>query len=215
MSKYTIIKDCSPYYIAFTHEGMSEYISFLKQAAMPKTLSSVSHPTFINYNISAKDTALAEEVVSRSLVSKDVPLRYGRVNIAFTGPNKRYHVHKDGHLNGGDSFSINYPIEVRDDLCITRWYDESIASQFPRSQEGYHTDRQLSMTKEDHLSLVPVQETIVQPDHAILFNTEIWHDWDNSESSNIRAILTLRQRIENGRNTVGTFFDARKIMFGF
>ena len=71
------------------------------------------------------------------------------------------------------------------------------------------------MSNEEHLALSPVTETIVQPDHAILFNTELWHDWDNSASSNIRGILTLRQKFNGMEPLVGNFFDARKILFGY
>jgi hypothetical protein len=43
-----------------------------------------------------------------------------------------------------------------------------------------------------------------------LFNTKIFHDFDNTESSNIRVILALRFADSNLR-----FAGARKKLFGY
>jgi hypothetical protein len=59
----------------------------------------------------------------------------------------------------------------------------------------------------------PAKTLIAKPDECMLINTDIFHDWDNSKSSNLRVILTLRLELE----TTGSvyFEDARKIIFGY
>ena len=53
---------------------------------------------------------------------------------------------------------------------------------------------------------------IAQPNEAILFNTEIFHNWDNSLSNNERVVLTLRPTLSVRREI---YFDTmKKIMFG-
>jgi len=49
-----------------------------------------------------------------------------------------------------------------------------------------------------------------KPNECILFNTDIWHDFDNSQSTNRRMVLTLRV------NNPSTFYfdDAKKALFG-
>lgn len=46
---------------------------------------------------------------------------------------------------------------------------------------------------------------------VVLFNTELLHDFDNSNSNNDRTILTIRSRLFEKMD----FFTARKILFNF
>ena len=48
-----------------------------------------------------------------------------------------------------------------------------------------------------------------QVGEAVLFNSDIFHDWDNSASSNRRVVLTLRHTLPNKVS----FDDAKKILF--
>jgi hypothetical protein len=60
--------------------------------------------------------------------------------------------------------------------------------------------------KENH---TPIKSMVAQQNECILFNTEIYHDWDNSNSSNERVVLTLRSI------TPGSVYydDVKQILF--
>ena len=51
---------------------------------------------------------------------------------------------------------------------------------------------------------------VAKPNEMILFNTDIFHSWDNTKSDKSRRILTLRAK------NYSTFYfdDAKKILFG-
>ena len=51
-----------------------------------------------------------------------------------------------------------------------------------------------------------------KPGECILFNTDIFHDWDNQLSNNYRVVLTLR--IKQPLTGKIYFEDAKKIIFG-
>jgi hypothetical protein len=59
--------------------------------------------------------------------------------------------------------------------------------------------------KENH---TPVKTMIAQQNECILFNTEIYHDWNNN-SSNERVVLTLRL---NSPSSV-YYDDVKQILF--
>jgi hypothetical protein len=48
------------------------------------------------------------------------------------------------------------------------------------------------------------------PNEMILFNTDIYHSWEN-KSKHVREVLTLR--IEEDKNL--SFLDVRKILFDY
>ena len=64
----------------------------------------------------------------------------------------------------------------------------------------------LGFIKQKHISLKRM--TAVQGE-CILFNTDIYHDFDNSESLNRRTVLTLRHK-NPGR---WYFDDIKKVLF--
>jgi hypothetical protein len=212
--KYTIIEDCSPYYITFTHDGIDEYIEFAKQG-IPNSFKSIKDPCFINYNMSAYNLKFGADLVAKTPISQQIPFRVRKVGWLVTGPHKRYHIHKDGHIEPGDQFAINYTVHVRDDLCTTRWYDEADINRYRVDSADHNTGRSIILPEETVNSIVPLKATTFKPNQVILFNTELWHDWDNSKSPNPRLVLTFRQRVINGNHSVGNFFDARRRLFGY
>ena len=57
----------------------------------------------------------------------------------------------------------------------------------------------------------PVKQMTAKPNEVLLFNTDLWHNWDNSASDKERVILTLRTK-----EPANFYFeDARKILFGY
>jgi hypothetical protein len=212
--KYTIIEDCSPYYITFTHDGIEDYIALAKQG-IPNSFKNIKDPCFINYNLSAYNLKFASTLVEQTPISQNLPVRVRKVGWLVTGPHKRYHIHKDGHVEPGDQFAINYTVQVQDNLCVTRWYDDEEIRQYKVDSADHNTGRSIILPEETLRSFTPIKETIFKPNQVILFNTEIWHDWDNSRSPNPRLVLTFRQRVPNGIHSVGTFFDARNRLFGY
>jgi hypothetical protein len=59
-------------------------------------------------------------------------------------------------------------------------------------------------------SVIPLKSMVAIQGECILFNTDIYHDWDNTQSNNERIVLTLR--LENPG--LMYFDDVKKILFG-
>jgi hypothetical protein len=116
-----------------------------------------------------------------------------------------YRPHKDGlNIRCG----INYNVHIEDDLCVTGWYDEQDMANYPtdtlggRSREAYGFDRNKHK---------PIKTMTARQGECVLFNTDIYHDWDNSRSQNIRVLLTLRFKAQGSIY----FSDARQALFGY
>jgi ectoine hydroxylase-related dioxygenase (phytanoyl-CoA dioxygenase family) len=119
---------------------------------------------------------------------------------------------------------INYCVDISDNKCVTSWYDDETfanrqISNFPKSnlipdgvapvknsREIADYDRELEkdITK-------PVKSMIAKQGEVVLFNTDIWHDVDNTTSSNERTMLTLRSALFERLN----FNQARQLLFGY
>ena len=59
-------------------------------------------------------------------------------------------------------------------------------------------------------NVLSIFESLIVGGTGILFNTDIWHDFDNTKSNNRRCILTLR--VNNNDKTY--FDDVKRILFG-
>lgn len=190
-----IINDFSPYYTEFAHEGMD-------------TIKGLS--TSIETNDWMRDRPFLHERLPDNLSAdilrlvpkaKELELMVARVSYFISKPGIYYRVHKDG-LN--KRFGVNYPLVIRDESCVTNWFDDSIA-------EGrvidnlYGTSREVVGLSRD---IKPVFSTVLQNRNVILFNTDIYHNWDNTKSSNYRVVLTLRSANPNI-----DYFKAKSILF--
>jgi hypothetical protein len=125
----------------------------------------------------------------------------------ITKGGRYYRAHKDGIDN---RISLNYTVEILDDKCVTNWYNDDDLAEY--NMEGLAWDNASREAKGfDKTKHIPIKSMIARPNECILFNTDIWHDFDNSSSTNRRLVLTLRV------NNYGTFYfdDARKVLFGF
>jgi len=203
--KYTIIEDCSPYYVRFTHDNIEEFSKFTLDLFDQTDWSHITtfEPKFGNYNLPPN---IGKIVVSRTPVSQSFNLRLGRVNYFKSWPGLYYRAHKDG-LN--HRFSINYPIKVLDNKCITNWYKDEDLKDYPIVGHNWkNTSRECEGF--DRTKHIPAKSMVAQINECILFNTDIFHAWDNTQSNNERIILTFRND-----DVEGNFYyeDARRKLF--
>ena len=194
---YTIIEDCSPYYIRFTHPGIEEVLNFCKEI-VDKTdyTKGFTHQRF--------DLPLAEDLLKLIPMSSKLDFLKQRVSLFITQPGHYYRAHKDGLDH---RISINYTVQVLDNACVTSWYSDEDLKDYPIDNLPSRVSREASgFDKTKHQPLKTV--SFVQGE-CILFNTDIFHDFDNSKSQNQRAVLTLRLTNPGIRY----FNDVKQILF--
>jgi hypothetical protein len=197
---YTIIENCSPYYIRFTHAGLDKIIDICKQGMKGLEFEN----TFTHYKFPQE---IREEILSTTPLSQSLDLQQNRASMFVTRGGRYYQAHKDGYNN---RISLNYTVEILDDACVTSWYSDDDLAEY--NLEGLAWEDVSREAKGfDKNKHTPIKSMIARPNECILFNTDIWHDFDNSQSTNRRMVLTLRV------NYCNTFYfhDARKALFGF
>ena len=197
--KYTIIEDCSPYFIRFKWDGLPELIEFIK--AQPREGgTSRLFTEYTHYNF---DFVTAANILDKLPMRNDFDFMLDRVGLFIANPNQKVVVHKDGPDH---RFSINMLIELYDTCCSTHWWTEDQFSEHEKWSNDY--TRQI---KRRNISLPdPAKSMTATMNECILFNTDFWHAWDNEKSTNQRILLTLRV------NNPGKMYfdDAKKILFG-
>jgi hypothetical protein len=98
---------------------------------------------------------------------------------------------------------------VEDDKCVTSWWSDEDLKQYPINYLNGGSRECTGFNPKRH---APLKSMTAKPGECILFNTEIFHDWDNRNSNNYRVVLTLR--IEQPLTGKTYFEDAKKIIFG-
>lgn len=202
MSKFTIIEDCSPYYIRFTHQGLDSIVDYCKKSMPPLD-------DIVKFKHYAMPVEQAKKVLSMTPMSQLMPLQDERVSLFVTTPGLYYRAHKDGVV---DRFSINYPIIVADDKCVTSWYSDDDLKEYPMDKTQLEKKSSRECVGFDPKKHKPLKSMTARPGECILFNTEIFHGWDNTASDNYRIVLTLRVKHPLTEKTY--FEDAKKIIFG-
>lgn len=204
---YTIIEDCSPYYIRYTHPSMMSVINRCQDLISATTFPS----PFIHYKF---DRKAGQEILDQTPLTTQFDLNSdGGVALLATHPGHCCRIHKDGVAT---HVSFNYTIKILDDKCSTSWFSDEDMKIYEVDNHHYLEDSPPKPTGRrlngcDKSKHIPLKTMNAKPNEAILFNTEIWHDFDNRQSQNERIVLTLRLR----RPDELYFEDARKIMFGF
>lgn len=209
MTQYTIIEDCSPYYIRYTFDGLEELLSLCRSYQLPPRNN-------IGFQHLKMVPTWSKKILDLTPVSKQMPINEHRVSLFLTEPGFYYGAHKDGQDH---RFSLNFTSMVLDDRCLTSWYtDEELAglevstTELPsmglKNPRPNQSREVLNWVKSKH---TPIKSMTAKQDEAILFNTDMFHDFDNSSSSNRRVVLTLRHASPGNVY----FEDARKIMFGY
>jgi hypothetical protein len=206
--KYTILEDCSPYYIRFTYTGIESVIERCSEnhydykSILTNDLETRSNKEFVHHKLPLDDAKNVLELIPM----KDVlSICETRVSLFISQGGCVYRPHKDGiDVRCG----INYNVHVKDDACVTGWYtDEDLAEYSVTTLKG----RSREAVGFDRSKHKPIKTMTAIEGECILFNTDIYHDWDNSDSKNTRVLLTLRFN----RPQHIYFNDARKILFGY
>jgi hypothetical protein len=210
---FKIIEDASPYYITFTYEGLPTYIKSLQNIANSNTFNPSNNNT-VNKIRKILPSYLTEECYIKNtdhlnLIAENNPcfsLLDLEKNVVFltTLPKTKSIVHYDiaGAYQVPVKVRINYPVFVHDDKCTTNWFSGTDIVK-------YNEVPGTIIEKRSNLKLV--KSTHLCQDHAMLINTSIYHNWDNSQSMNKRTILGIRSSI----NSIDfSFEDFRKILFG-
>jgi len=205
---YKIIKDCSPYYITFSHPGMEELIDYANtifthnrythwQMAPDQPLCQIwpeyrTRYLFITENFRKKTLELTP-------CSNQLNLSTELIQYFHTLPKSTHPIHLDGGPKLPHLYSLNYPIKISDELCITKWFSNE-------GLEKTHEDSNVFVTND---SAEVLQSVTFRPDEVVLFNASIPHNWDNIQSSEERLVLAMR----DSNPSVVTFEDAKRILF--
>lgn len=196
--KITIIEDCSPYYIRFLDSDIDQIFSICDNEIEDKKF----YFPFTHYIFSKKNALRMKEKCELFKIF-DLDLR--RISMFVSRPGLYYQAHKDG-LNA--HFSLNYTYKVLDDKCVTNWYSDEECKNYTIGNFHLKSRECLGFDPTKH---TPIKSMTAKPNELILFNTELYHDWSNKESKNIRMILTLRLRDYSKENTM--FEDAKEKLF--
>jgi hypothetical protein len=210
---FSIIKDCSPHYITFSYAGLDDYIKLLQDIANRsnfvvsnnKGVTAIQevYPNYRTEEFYVKDDNDLMSLIDDNPCSKFLHLdRSAAFLTTYPGVKSPIHLDINAEINKPVNFRINYPVFIKDDQCITRWYD---------SQGAVHHKKVNYILDESIKKPSCVESLHFSQDHAILFNTTIYHEWDNTSSNNTRTIVGMRT---NNEYRDMTFADAKKILFG-
>jgi hypothetical protein len=202
-----IIEDCRPYYIRYTFDGLDRLIETCK--------SKIEFPdNELKFNRVNIDFDLADEIINFIPYKDKIQFNKQLAALYVSQPGLYYGAHKDGLAC---KVSYNFAISINDDKCVTSWYDEEEFNQYKVVNDyipaiDYKlkklTSREIiGFDKSKH---TPVKTMTLNPNEAVLINTDIWHDWDNTQSNNERIVLTIRP-IDP---TLVTIEEAKNIIFG-
>lgn len=205
--KYVIIEDCSPFYIRYVHEGSDDIIDICKTEKSNTFDQFVMKKKFKKFDMSLEVGSI---ILQKVYKSSELRLNPTRVSLFITQPGYYYRPHRDGLAV---PMGINYNVDIRDDECVTSWYDNQDFAGRPIDNLPSNTSREIAdYNREiDKHIIKPKKSMTARQSEVLLFNTDLFHDVDNTTSKNERTILTLRSLFYQRLN----FFDARKILFGY
>jgi hypothetical protein len=202
--KYTILEDHSPYYVTFTYPGFEDVVEYCRNFKHHWTLDKLKLPM----THWALPRSIGQSVLAKAQLP---PLDYleNRVSLFITKPGAYYRPHKDA---GDHRISINYPIQILDQNCFTQWYPDEQLDAWPidpgMAKAGMSRES-MDFHHANKAKLVPLKSVCFQEGSCILFNTDIFHDFDNSQSEHVRVMLTLR--LQNAGEMY--FDDLKRILF--
>jgi len=212
LTQYTIIEDCSPYYIRFTFSKLELVINqFRKQLAdVPPDYDITGYPEELKHRSPKfKPLPLHESLIkyAKSVVPFWNTFDFNVPRFTVSEAGLKFPIHRDSDF---EYAGINFMIDVLDEECITNWYsNESLAHLSPR-QISVGLKPWMFDINDDDPRPAPIKTTVFKPNECVLVNTHIWHDWDNSKSTNRRVNLLCR-----GLKGSPTFEEMRKTLFGY
>ena len=194
MSSYSlqVIEDCSPFYVRFTFDNLSQIVQYAKdndkEIGFTKYLKEERGPDYEHINLYAD---VGQRIVEM-LPFKDIaPFMTRRVAIFDTPPGGGCGIHRDG---ADTKVSFNIVLDSADDLCETTWYNSTEAFE-SLEQQGFEDNYTRCVYPNYRVMAFrhsPIKRMVARPNEMILFNTDIYHAWQNVKSTNRRRVLTLR-----------------------
>jgi len=200
---YTIIDDCSPYYIKFKAEEHSTVVDICRRTVDNSDYSK----EFVSQPLVQEDI---EELVKHIPLFSKLQLNQQRVNLFVSQPG----IYRPPHKDGADmKFGVNYMIEVTDDKCLTNWYGNELENRTDYFEgldnNGIQTRPLRELRNYKYKEVEPAKSMTAAAGECVLFNVDLFHDWDNTHSTNRRIVLTLRPPPGSGMS----FEQAKQLLF--
>jgi hypothetical protein len=208
---YKIIKDCSPYYITFTHDGFDDVVSYAKDIIDQKLYRELDVSTVPSCKTAMEtiptyrtrffllEQEMQTQLLNLTPASQSLNLDPKSLKYFCSSPGLIHPIHKDNPKTKPARYSLNYPVKILDAKCVTSWYSDLGIVPNDGSRIGKIIDPE---------AIQVLESMVLQANEAILLNTEIYHDWNNSKSTNERIVLTMRD------HSPDVFFeDAKKMLF--
>ena len=192
--KYSVIEDCSPYYTRFTFDSL-QTIANLALNMLPEKVT--------DYNGYGHET-FSEEDANKifSLLPMADVIKFKSASVFTTPPAGGCGIHKDGKDH---RVSFNIPlVEAKD--CATTWYTDFHFENFKMNTLGGYT-RNVFPNWNDMEQFTPAKSLVAQQGEMILFNTDIYHAWQN-KGPTTRKMLILRSENPGLLN----FYQVRKLL---
>jgi len=211
---FKIYKDQRPYFITFHLENLEEIRSVILECLKNAELDDRVISKYNHLNLSNSD---GQKVIDMFPLSRIYNFAPERVAVFETPPYGGSGIHKDGpgitHKNsssvyGPHNVSFNIPIEISDDKCVTKWFEDDQFVNFENKSDGKYS-RNVFLEYANTDQFVSSAETTLPNSCAVLINTEKWHTFYNN-GPNIRRVLTLRLAKEE-RSKINFLSVAEKI----
>jgi len=195
MSQITITEDCSPYFFKIKHSKILNVLDIINESF---TFSYIKNKMVII----GLPEQLNQRVNDCLPYKKEFKLLPKKMALFVSGAGFYGRAHKDER---SISTALNYTIFNSDNLCTTSWYDDNdlLKYQIRELNNGKIRDVE-NFEKSKHK---PIAKTISRMDEITVVNQEVYHDIDNSLSTNIRVILHVKFS-----NIALTFDEHKKIL---
>ena len=196
---YRILEDRSPYYIKFTYSGIEEVVERSKEL-----LTSIRRTGLFTHR--KLTVAQATDLVQYLPFTEQFRLNLNRVSFFISSPRYQHYAHIDCAKN---YISLNLGVGIHDNLCTTNYYDKDTILKNYKTYRNPPYDDPKTVGPVNRIVHRPLMNTVVEQGTFVLHNASIFHDWDNSESDNERAVLTIRPADPESM----TFDQAKKLLF--
>jgi hypothetical protein len=208
--EFEIIEDCSPYYIRYRHTGYKKIIHWAKTFKERYIDTDPNLNPKLPFMHVKMPPMIGTQMVDMIYKGKELQLSETRASIFISQPGLYYRPHRDGLAI---KMGINYTVDIRDDKCVTSWYDFKDFEGRPVDNLINNSSREIGdydrAVEKDIIK--PIKSMTAKNNEAMLFNTDLYHDVDNTNSPNERTIITFRSSLYEKID----FFAARKLMFGY
>jgi hypothetical protein len=183
--KISMIETASPYYCIMDHDGLLDIIDCARDVTQKNRFA------FVREGLHFKHCRLTQEDCQQLLRQTPLTLlsnycSHAYASLFITSPGYYYRAHKDGM---DIRFALNYMLEVSDQDCVTSWYSDDVELDYTKDNLNGMSRELDNFTRSRHQ---PVCQTTFLQNQCVLFNTDVYHDFDNSTSNNTRIILTIR-----------------------